>query len=195
MNPYAPTASEDAAFSRTDRAFWVAIQYGLLAYIVALATFCLLGCGLWILTSLIDWLRYGRSLTFWSWWFENANQLVAPPLLIALTSFLFFATRKRLKPISAFVILLVAGIAFQFLLDFLNLDSPRYLKGVDPLFYPVEIWGFLVPYVSVTVLLVVYYNSFHRMPQDEHLNVRPPDLALDHLNTHGDKSIRSADPS
>jgi hypothetical protein len=167
MNPYAPTVSEDAALVRTDHAYWNASKYGLLAYAIGLASFCLLGCGLWILTSLIDWLRDDGSLKFWSWWFENASLLVAPPLLIALTTFLFFATRKRLKPTSAFVILLVTGIAFQFLLSFLHLDSPRYLKGVDPLFYPVEIWGILVPYVSVTILLLVYYYSVQRMKKDE----------------------------
>lgn len=167
MNPYAPTVSEDAALGRTDHASWNAIKYGLLAYIIGLASFCLLGCALWILTLLIDWLRDERSLTFSSWWFENANLLVAPPLLIALTTFLFFGTRKRLKPTSAFVILLVVGIAFQVLLSFLHLDSPRYLKGVHPLLYPVEIWGFLVPYVSVTILLLVYYYSFQRIKKDE----------------------------
>jgi len=117
----------------------------------------MVGSIIWLLLRLIANLSGNSLQTLHEWWFDNFHfLLVALPLLFGLAAVVHCGTRKRILFGVAFVVLIVAYALFELILQIANLGSPRYLKGTDPLCYPVEIWGAVVPQVMSTVIMLVF---------------------------------------
>lgn len=161
-NPYVPPVTSASSSSAVDSyAMGNAIRFAVFTYLVALIAFALLGCFLWLFTFVVDTIRYGQGETFGRWWFLRAGFLIDGPLMIGSAIFVWFATKRTVNGYVALAVVVVASVLEHILLDTINMASPRHsnpktaLLPVHPLFYPVEIWGAILPCVVASAGMII----------------------------------------
>lgn len=162
-NPY-QSPSEIYVEAQGTSAILHSVGFALKIYALTIACMLIFGS---VLFACDQFLTVGSDLgwqSYLGWWYDHGHGLmVAPPLLFALSGFIYLATGKKCRADVTFAMLLASGIIFLLILDSVGLRSPRYLKGADPLVYPIEIWGYVVPYCILTIAVLTWYRiSPHR---------------------------------
>jgi len=163
-NPYETPGSIESSRSPVRHPVFDATRNALFVYLVSIVGALLLGTFVAGFRCLVQGLGFFSFTWHANWWYENAHfLLVAPPLLFSLTAFIHYATEQRCRAEIAGALLMVAGMVFFAILNATRWGSPRYLRGLDPLFYPVEIWGYVVSYGVVTVAIVCWTKFIDRV--------------------------------